>query len=168
MESKDPEIRREKVFVSPEMSVKEISEKYGVCPSTANLSRKRGWLIKNYSRKQIIIDREHFHGPSAYSIARQVYFKNFSNNPVAQSIKEDLIQEAVTLMFMQSGKVREGASEKYNDKYGWWWCAHNAQLSYLKTWIRQTRYDVELQDEIHPYMTYGNRRYSPEFGWIHC
>ena len=77
MESPDIEIRREKVFVPRDMSVKEISEKYGVCPSTANLSRKRGWLIKNYSRKQIIIDREHFHGPSAYSIAARSISKIF-------------------------------------------------------------------------------------------
>jgi hypothetical protein len=87
---------------------------------------------------------------------------------VAQNIKEDLIQEAVTLMFMQSGKVKEGANEKYNERYGWWWTAHNGMLAYLKTWIRQTRYDVELENDIHPMMTNGDRRYSPEFGWINC
>ena len=63
MESPDIEIRREKVFVPQNMSVKEISEKYGVCPSTANLSQKRGWLIKNYSRKQVFIDRNIFTDP---------------------------------------------------------------------------------------------------------
>lgn len=119
MESTDIEIRREKVFVPKDMSAREITKKYGICQSTAHASIKRGWFIKNYNRKQIIIDREHFHPPSAYNIARQVFFKNFSRNPVAQNIKEDLIQEAVCLMFMQSGKVKEGATEKYNDRYGW-------------------------------------------------
>ncbi|MGA3085855.1 MAG: hypothetical protein ABSE95_13845 [Thermodesulfobacteriota bacterium] len=119
MESTDVEIRREKVFVPQGMSVKEITEKYGISKSTAHCSRKRGWFVKKYSRKQVIIDRDHFHPPSAYNIARQVFYKNFSGNPVAQNIKEDLIQEAVNLMFMQSGKVKEGSNEKYNDRYGW-------------------------------------------------
>lgn len=100
----------------------------------------------------------------SYSVAKQVYNKRFRKNPVAESIKEDLIQEAVSLMFMQSGKVKEGANEKCNDKYGYWWVAYNAMLSYLTKWTRQTQYDVELRDDIHPLMQ-GNRRWSPVYGW---
>lgn len=166
--TKDIEIRREKVFVPSDMTVKEIIEKYNISDGAARRSKKRGWFIKNYGRNQVIIDREHFSPEKSYSIAKQVFYKNFRKNPVANSIKEDLIQEAVSLMFMQSGKIREGATTKYNDRYGYWWAAHNAILSYLTKWVRQTRYDVQLEDEIHPYMTRGNRRYSPQHGWIYC
>jgi hypothetical protein len=148
--------------------ISEIMQKYGVSESCAASARKRGWLIKNYSTNQIIIDRAHFNPAVSYSIAKQVYWKKFRFNPVAVSIKDDLIQEAVSLMFMHSGKVKEGANEKYNDKYGFWWTAYNAMLSYLTKWIRQTQYEVELQEELHPMMFNGNRRWSPEYGWNYC
>ena len=164
----DQEVRREKVFIPNDMSTKEIMQKYGVSKSCAASAKKKGWLIKNYSRNQIIIDREHFNPVLSYSIAKQVFWKRFRNNPVAVSIKEALIQEAVSLMFQQSGKVKEGANEKYNDRYGFWWVAYNAMLAYMTKWIRQTQCEVELQDEIHPMMFYGNRRWSPENGWSCC
>ena len=162
------EIRREKVFLSSGITVKEIMANYGIADSTARESQKRGWFVKNYGRNQVIIDREHFDPMKSYSVAKQVFYKNFRKNPIAQAIKEDLIQEAVSLMFMQSGKIKEGSNRKYNDKYRYWWTAHNAILSYLTKWIRQTQYDVELQEDIHPLMTNGNRRYSPHFGWMYC
>jgi hypothetical protein len=168
METTDQEVRREKVFVPSEMSTKEIREKYCISATCAFTARKRGWFIKNYSRNQVIIDREHFNPAISYSIARQVFWKRFRYNPVAISIKEDLIQEAVSLMFMQSGKIKAGATEKYNFRYGFWWCAYNAMLSYLTKWIRQTQYDTELKDELHPSMFHGNRRWSPEHGWSYC
>lgn len=162
------EIRREKVFVPSDMNIKDIMEKYGVAETTARNAIKKGWLVKNYSRNQVIIDRENFNPEISYSIAKQVFWKRFRKNPIALNIKEDMIQQAVALMFMQSGKVKEGANEKYNDKYGYWWVAHNAMITYLNTWIRQTKYDCVLQDDIHPYMTYGNRYWSPEYGWMYC
>jgi hypothetical protein len=168
METTDQEIRREKVLIPTDMSTREIISKYGVSESCAHAARKRGWLIKNYSRNQIIIDREHFNPAICYSIAKQVYWKKYRRNPVAESIKSDPIQEAVSLMFMQSGKIKAGANEKYNDRYGFWWCAYNAMLAYLTKWINQTQFDVELQDEIHPMMFNGNRRWSPEYGWGYC
>ncbi|MEI6153168.1 MAG: hypothetical protein WCQ90_03680 [Deltaproteobacteria bacterium] len=161
----DKEVRREKAFIPNDMSVKEIMQKYGVADSTARRSLKTGWLIKNYSTNQIIIDRENFHPGMSYSVAKQVYNKRFKNNPTAASIKDDLIQEAVSLMFMQSGKVKEGANERYNAKYGYWWVAFNAMLSYLAKWKKQGQYDVELQDDINPMMRHGNRTWSPEYGW---
>jgi hypothetical protein len=163
----DPEIRREKVLVPQDMCLKEMTEKYGISKSCAFNAKRRGWFIRNYGRNQIIIDRAHFHPASAYGIARQVFWKKFKWNPIAISIKDDMIQEAVSLMFMQSGKIKAGATEKYNDRYGFWWCAYNAMLAYLNTWIRQTRYDAELKDEYHPMMYDGNRRWSSE-GWNYC
>jgi hypothetical protein len=40
---------------------------------------------------------------------------------------------------MQSGKVKEGANEKYNECYGYWWVAYNAMMTYLKKWINKTQ-----------------------------
>lgn len=168
METTDQEIRREKVLIPSEMSVDDISQKYGVSRSCAHAAKKKGWLIKNYSRNQIVIDRDHFNPAISYSIAKQVFWKKFSRNPIAQTIKEDMIQEAVSLMFMQSGKVKEGATGKYNSRHGFWWCAYNAMLAYLKKWINQTEHNVELQDEMHPVMYQGNHRWSPEHGWSYC
>jgi hypothetical protein len=115
-----------------------------------------------------MINREHFNPELCYSIAKQVWWKRFRNNPVATSIKSDMIQEAVSLMFLQSGKVNAGANEKYNERYGFWWCAFNVMMAYLDKWIRLTQYDLELQDDIHPMMMNGNRRWSPEYGWSYC
>lgn len=132
METAIQEIRREKVFIPQNMRVREIQEKYEILKSSASNTQKRGWFIKNYARNQVIIDREHFQPLLAYSIANKVFFKNFSRNPIAVNIKTDLIQEAVSLMFQQSGKIKEDATEKYSSWYGYWWCAHNAMLSYIK------------------------------------
>ena len=71
----DKEVRREKVFIQSDMSTREIMQKYGVAESTALRSKKTGWLIKNYSRNQIIIDRNNFHPAKSYSVAKQVYWK---------------------------------------------------------------------------------------------
>lgn len=164
----DPIIRREKVTVPQDMCLKEMTEKYNISKTCAFHAKKRGFYIKNYSRNQIQIDRDHFNAKICYSIAKQVFWKRFRNNPVATSIKDDMIQEAVSLMFMQSGKIKAGATEKYNDRYGFWWAAYNGMMAYLDRWIRQTQYDVELQDDVHPMMMNGNRRWSPEWGWGYC
>jgi len=162
-----PEIRRERVQVPPNLTVKELTNQYGISATCARNAIKRGWLVRNYSRKQVIIDREHFKPEICYSIAKQVFYKNFRWNPIAQSIKEDLIQEAVSLMFMQSGKIKEGATEKYNDRYGYWWTAHNAMLAYLKTWQRQMKYNEVVLEYLQP-LLHQRRIFSPEHGWIYC
>ena len=145
-----PEIRREKVFIPPQMTSKEIKEKYGLSSKRAREVLKQGFFVKNYSKKQIIIDPENFDPAVSYSTAKRVYWKNFAWIPLAQSIKEDLIQEAVTRMYELSGKVKERANEKYGIGYGFFWVAHNAMLSYLKTWKRQMRWRVfgDIEDEV--------------------
>ena len=144
-------------------------EKYNVAETTARNSRKKGWLIKNYSTPQIIIDRESFNPEVCYSIAKKVFWKRLRNNPVAVSIRDDLIQTAVMYMFMQSGKIKEGANEKYNETYGYYYCAFNAMMTALKKWINKTQGECELQDDFHPMMVRGNRRWSPsQEGWIYC
>jgi len=114
-----PEIRREKVFIPPEMPAQEIKEKYGLSSKSAREVLKQGFFVKNYSKKQIIIDPENFDPAVSYSTAKRVYWKNFRWSPLVQSIKEDLIQEAVTRMYELSGKVKENANEKYGIGYGY-------------------------------------------------
>lgn len=155
-----PEIRREKVFIPPEMPVQEIKEKYGLSSKRAREVLKQGFFVKNYSKKQIIIDPENFDPAISYSTAKRVYFRNFAWRPVAASIKEDLIQEAVTRMFELSGKVKEGANERYGSGYHYFWVAHNAMLSYLKTWQRQMRFRVfgDIEDDVMAAKIYSSRR----------
>jgi hypothetical protein len=155
-----PEIRREKIFIPPEMTPKEIKEKYGLSSKRAREVMKQGFFVKNYSKKQIIIDPENFDAATSYSTAKRVYWKNFRWSPLAQSIKEDLIQEAVTRMYELSGKVKERANAKYGIGYGYFWVAHNAMLSYLKTWQRQMRFRVfgDIEDEQMAVRIYNSRK----------
>lgn len=144
-----PEIRRERVIIPPDMTTREIKEQYGLTAKQAGDALKSGFFVRNYSRKQVIIDRENFDPSVSYSTAKRVYRKNFSLNPLAETIKEDLIQEALTRMYELSGKVKENANGKYSIGYGFFWVAHNAMLSYLKTWQRQMRWclDGDVEDE---------------------
>ena len=102
-----PEIRRERVIIPPDMTRGEIKEQYGLTAKQAGDALRSGFFVRNYSRKQVIIDRDNFDPSVSYSTAKRVYRKNFSMNPLAETIKEDLIQEAVTRMYELSGKVKE-------------------------------------------------------------
>lgn len=160
------EIRREKVFIPPSMTTKEIREKYGLKPQKACNAKRKGFFVKNYSRKQVIIDESRYDPHIAYGVARKVFRRNFLLNPVAISIREDLIQEAVTRMYELSGKAAE--NEKYSVNYYFFWVAHNAMHSFLKTWERQMRYYRIFEDSINPIRTEGRMTYHPAFGWIYC
>jgi hypothetical protein len=144
-----PEIRREKVFIPPEMTTQEIMQKYGLSSQKSSRVKRQGFFVKNYSAKQVIIDPENFNPAASYNTAWKVYWKNFSWIPLATTIKDDLVQEAVTRMYELSGKVKERANEKYGIGYGFFWVAHNAMLSYLKSWQRHTRSRVlgDIGDE---------------------
>ena len=154
------EIRREKVFIPPQMTTKEIREKYGLSSKRAREVLKQGFFVKNYSRKQVIIDPENFDPAVSYSTAKRVYWKNFRWSPLAQSIKEDLIQEAVTRMYELSGKVKENANGKYGIGYGYFWVAHNAMLAFVKSWERQMRFRVfgDIEDEVMATRIYNSRK----------
>jgi len=73
-------------------------------------------------------------------LAKKVFAKNFKWNPLAQSIYDDMIQEAVTRLFELSGKTKEMANGKYSENYASFWIAHNAMLAFLKTWERQNKW----------------------------
>ena len=52
-------------------------------------------------------------------------------------------------MYEKSGLVKEKSNGKYTVGYQYFWVAHNAMLSYLKTWRKQSRYRLfgEMDEE---------------------
>lgn len=139
------EIRRERVYVKIDLSTKELAQKHGISITTAGKAKKRGWFVKNYSLKQVIIDRKNFNAKAAYNLAGRVFWKNFAYRyEAALQLKEDLIQEAVTRLFELSGKV--SSNEKYNANYARFYIAHNAMLAYIKTFLKQTRHKAIWRD----------------------
>ena len=162
-----PEIRREKVFLQPGMSTEEIKKTYGLSSDQAYKARVKGFFVKNYSKKQIIIDRENFNSAVVYPLAKKVFGKNFKWNPLAQSIYDDMLQEAVTRLFELSGKTKEMANGKYSENCANFWIAHNAMLAFLKTWERQNKWCLSFQDEADPILKGGKRAWSPEWGWMY-
>jgi hypothetical protein len=161
-----PEIRREKVFLQPGMSTEEIKETYGLSSDQAYKARMKGFFVKNYSKKQIIIDRGNFNSAVCYLLAKKVFGKNFKWNPLAQSIYDDMIQEAVTRLFELSGKTKEMANGKYSENYANFWIVHNAMLAFLKTWERQNKWCTSFEELASP-IREGKRLYSPDFGWMY-
>jgi hypothetical protein len=161
------EVRREKVFIQPGMSTAEIRKTYGLSSDRAYDARVKGFFVKNYSKKQIIIDRENFNSAVCYPLANKVFGKNFKNNPLAQSLYDDMVQEAVTRLFELSGKVKERANKRYSENYGNFWVAHNAMLAFLKTWERQNKWCISFEDEANP-LREGRRFWSPEWGWMYA
>ncbi len=161
-----PEIRREKVFLQPGMSTAEVMKTYGLSSDQAYKARVKGFFVKNYSKKQVIIDREIFNSEVVYPLAKKVFGKNFSRNPLAQSLYDDMIQEAATRLFELSGKTKEMANGKYNEKYAGFWIAHNAMLAFLKSWEKQNKWCTSFEQLASP-IREGKRLYSPDFGWMY-
>jgi len=162
----DPEIRRERVSVQPGMSTAEVAKTYGLSMDRAYEARVKGFFVRNYSKRQIIIDRENFNQAVCYPLAKTVFARNFKRNPVAQSLYQDMIQEAVTRLFELSGRVKEMANGKYSEKYAGFWIAHNAMLAFLKSWEKQNKWCTSFEDVADPIRD-GKRLYSPDFGWMY-
>lgn len=160
------EIKREKVFVAEGMTTREIMEKYGLKEGAAYNARIKGFYVKNYSRPQVKVDPSKFDPDICYSIAGKVFKTNLSRDPVAVSIRADLIQEAVKAMWEKSGILRE--SKKYSINYQYYFVARNYMNSYLSKWKRQMRYYELFEDLVNTIKQGGKRFYDPMFGWIHC
>jgi len=95
--------------------------------------------VKNYMKKQIIIDRDNFNPAIAYNLAKKVYYKNFRFKfKIAEELREDLLQEAWVRLYELSGK--KSTDVRYDDNYCKFWIAHNAMLAFIKTWEKQVRY----------------------------
>ena len=159
------EIRRQKVYVSKSMTTNQVMEKYGLKEGAAYTARKKGFYVKNYSRPQVKVAPSKFDPDICYRIAGKVFKSNLSRDPVARSIRDDLIQEAVKSMWEKSGLLKE--SKKYSINYQYYFVARNYMNSYLTKWKRQMRY-YELFEDLVNAIKQGSRVYHPMFGWIHC
>jgi hypothetical protein len=92
------EIRRQKIYVPKSMTTRQVMKMYGLKQEAAYNARKKGFFVKNYSSTQVCVDPSKFNVDICYSIAGKVFNSNLSRDPVARSIREDLIQEAVKSM----------------------------------------------------------------------
>ena len=101
------EVKREKVFIPKSMTTRQVMDKYGLKMGAAYQARKKGFFVKNYSRPQVKVDPSKFNPDICYRIAGKVFKTNLSQDPVAVSIREDLIQEAVKSMWEKSGLLKE-------------------------------------------------------------
>ena len=126
-----PEIRGEKVFLQPGMTTEEVKKTYGLSSDQAYAARVKGFFVRNYSKKPIVIDRGNFNSAVCYPLAKTVFAKNCKRNPLAQSLYDDRVQEAVTRLFELSGKTKEMANGKYSENYAGFWIDHNAMLAFL-------------------------------------
>ena len=159
------EIRRQKIHIPKSMTTKQIMEKYGLIEGTASNAKKKGFFVKNYSRPQVCVDPSKFNVDICYNIAGKVFKSNLSRDPVALSIREDLIQEAVKSMWEKSGLLKE--SKKYSINYQYYFVARNYMNSYLSKWKRQMQYNKIVADLVDAIKQNGRRVYHPMFGWVH-
>ena len=160
------EVKREKVLVPKNMTTREVMDKYGLKMGAAYQARKKGFFIKNYSRPQVKVDPSKFNSDICYRIAGKVFKTNLCQDPVAVSIREDLIQEAVKSMWEKSGLLKE--TEKYTVNYQYYFVARNYMNSYLSKWKNQMRYLEIFESLVNAIRQYEKRVYDPEFGWIAC
>ena len=108
------EIRRQKVYVPKSMTTNQVIEKYGLKPGAAYTARKKGFFVEKYSRAQVCVDPSKFDPDVCYRIAGRVFKSNLSRDPVAMSIRDDLIQEAVKSMWEKSGLLKESTVGDYS------------------------------------------------------
>ena len=132
------EIRRERINVEG-MTAKEIVATYGIPEGTAYRAAKQGWFIKNYRRKEVIINEECFNVAGAYKIALDVWNTNFRHYPKVANLQEDLVQESVVRMFELSGRAKEMADDKHNIAWHYYWIAKRTMRNYLKAWFKGER-----------------------------
>ena len=160
------EIRRQKVYVPKSMTTNQVMEKYGLKPGAAYAARKKGFFVNNYLHPQVKVDPSKFDPDVCYRIAGKVFKSNLSRDPVAMSIRDDLIQEAVKSMWEKSGLLKE--SKKYSINYQYYFVARNYMNSYLTKWKRQMEYNKIIADLVNAIKQNTRRVYHPMFGWMHC
>jgi hypothetical protein len=112
------------------------------------------------------VDPSKFDTDICYRIAGRVFKSNLSRDPVAKSIRDDLIQEAVKSMWEKSGLLK--ASKKYSINYQYYFVARNYMNSYLTKWKRQMKYNETIAELVDGVKQNGRRVYHPMFGWVHC
>ena len=159
-------VKRQKIYVPKSMTTRQVMKMYGLKQEAAYNARKKGFFVKNYSSTQVCVDPSKFNTDICYRIAGKVFKSNLSRDPVARSIREDLIQEAVKSMWEKSGLLKE--SKKYNINYQYYFVARNYMNSYLTKWKREMEYNRIIEDLVDAIKINGKRFYHPMFGWVHC
>ena len=147
------------------MTTNQVIEKYGLKEGAAYTARKKGFYVMNYSRPQVRVDPSKFDPDICYRIAGKVFKSNLSRDPVAMSIRDDLIQEAVKSMWEKSGLLKE--SKKYSINYQYYFVARNYMNSFLTKWKRQMEYNRIIEDLVNAIKQNTRRIYHPMFGWVH-
>ena len=104
------EVKRQKIYVPKSMTTRQVMKMYGLKQEAAYNARKKGFFVKNYSSTQVCVDPSKFNTDICYRIAGKVFKSNLSRDPVARSIREDLIQEAVKSMWEKSGLLKESGT----------------------------------------------------------
>ena len=160
------EVKRQKIYVPKSMTTRQVMKMYGLKQEAAYNARKKGFFVKNYSSTQVCVDPSKFNPDICYRIAGKVFKSNLSRDPVARSIRDDLIQEAVKSMWEKSGLLKE--SKKYNINYQYYFVARNYMNSYLTKWKREMEYNRIIEDLVDAIKINGKRFYHPMFGWVHC
>ena len=160
------EVRRQKIYVPKSMTTRQVMKMYGQNQHAAYYAWKKGFFVKNYSSTQVCVDPSKFNPDICYRIAGKVFKSNLSRDPVARSIRDDLIQEAVKSMWEKSGLLKE--SKKYNINYQYYFVARNYMNSYLTKWKREMEYNRIIEDLVDAIKINGKRFYHPMFGWVHC
>ena len=155
------EVKRQKIYVPKSMTTNQLMKKYGLKSRAANTARKKGFYVKNYSRPQVCVDPSKFNPDICCRIAGRVFKTNISRDPVARSIRDDLIQEAVKSMWEKSGLLKE--SKKYNINYQYYFVARNYMNSYLTKWKREMEYNRIIEDLVDAIKINGKRFYQIQF-----
>jgi hypothetical protein len=159
------EIKRQKINLPKSMTTRQVILFHDLKQGAAYTARKKGFFVKNYSRPQVCVDPSKFNVDLCYNIAGKVFKSNLSRDPVAMSIRDDLIQEAVKSMWEKSGLLKE--SKKYSINYQYYFVARNYMNSYLTKWKRQMQYNKIIEDLVAAIKQNGKRVYHPMFGWVH-
>lgn len=138
--SEQPTGVNEIVYIEQEdykLSQKQMMAKYNICRTTTVTARKKGYFIKNWCKRTVLIDRENFDANKCYRIAKNVFYRIYYNS-IAKFIQEDMIQEAVARMFELSGKIHQHSHDKI--PYYYWVTAKNAMEVFYKQWYRSMPY----------------------------
>ena len=155
------EVKRQKIYVPKSMTTRQVMKMYGLKQEVAYKARKKGFFVKNYSSTQVCVDPSKFNPDICYRIAGKVFKSNLSRDPVARSIRDDLIQEAVKSMWEKSGLLKE--SKKYNINYQYYFVARNYMNSYLTKWKREMEYNRIIEDLVDAIKINGKRFYQIQF-----
>ncbi len=80
-----PEIRREKIFIPPKMTTQQIKQEYALTSRRGADAKRKGFFVKNYSRKQVIIDPENFDTANP-SVGSMIFFRPVTWFPFSSAV----------------------------------------------------------------------------------